>query len=540
MLKCSERLSKWLYLTVFLVGALTIFSFSPFELYPLAWFGPSVLFYALTKAQTKTQYFKLGWVYGLGLFGAGTSWPFYSLYFYANAHIAVAVLGTSLFVAFVALFSTGLFGLIASLFRYHSLTLRLLLFFPASWVFVEWIRTWFLTGFPWLFLGNTQIDSFLSSIAPVTGVLGVSLFCALLAGCLLALCIGDRVTESLDTDEGINIDGDIDKDIHKENIVPAKKMFNLSLRVLASIVIAFIIGSSVVLSQVVWTEKKGDPLTVSVLQSNIAQEVKLDPESLSSSIDLYKKMTDKSSESDLIVWPETALFNSFSSHMDSLIFPLQESLKGTKKAILVGGFFVNENNGVENSVLAITADNRTIYSKRHLVPFGEYTPLLEYFRWLSQWIQLPYDNITKGENNGVLRINDYVAQMTICYEDAFGTEMINALPEADILINVTHDGWFTGSFEPYQHMQIARMRALEMGRYMVRATTSGPAGVIDEKGKILATAPIYTQNIITHKVQPMKGTTPYVYWGNWFIIILISFVLLLGLLFKRKRMLWNQ
>ena len=132
------RLSKWLYLTVFIFGALTVFAFAPFKLYPLAWFGPAVLFYALTKAKTKVQYLKLGWVYGLGLFGVGTSWPFYSLYFYAKAHIVVAILGTSLFVAFAALFSTGLFGLLASLFRHHSLFLRLLLFFPASWVIAEW------------------------------------------------------------------------------------------------------------------------------------------------------------------------------------------------------------------------------------------------------------------------------------------------------------------------------------------------------------------------------------------------------------------
>ena len=291
---------------------------------------------------------------------------------------------------------------------------------------------------------------------------------------------------------------------------------------------------SFALSHLNWTEKTGNPLTVSVLQSNIPQEVKLQPSSLLPSIELYKEMTAKARKSDLIIWPETALFDSFDRHMQSVIVPLQESLKGTKRAILMGGFYVNDKQGVENSVLAITADNRSIYSKRHLVPFGEYTPLLEYLRWLNKWIQLPYDNVAKGENDGVLRINDHTAQMTICYEDAFGAEMITALPEADFLINVTHDGWFTGSFEPYQHMQIARMRSLEMGRYMIRSTTNGPAGIIDDKGKVLATAPIYSKNIITHKVQPMKGTTPYVRWGNWLIVILMGTILLLGIVFKRK------
>lgn len=521
------RLSKWLYLTVFIVGALTVFAFAPFKFYPLAWFGPAVLFYALTKAKTKKQYLKLGWVYGLGLFGAGASWPFYSLYFFAKAHIVVAVLGTSLFVAFVALFSTGLFGLLASLFRNHSLYYRLLLFFPASWVIAEWVRIWFLTGFPWLFLGNTQIDTWFASIAPIMGVLGVSYICALFAGTLLSFYLGNSVKRA------VHVEPDRTTQMVNSKAIVEERL-GTSVRILSAVIIVLLVGGAFALSQVNWTEKKGKPLTVSVLQSNISQTEKLQPSSLHPSIDLYKEMTRQSRKSDLIVWPETALFDSFDRHMKSVVVPLQRSLRGTKKAILMGGFYVNESQGVENSVLALTADDRSIYSKRHLVPFGEYTPLLKYLTWLSRWIQLPYDNVAKGSGSGVLKINDYVAQMTICYEDAFGSEMINGVPEADFLINVTHDGWFTGSFEPYQHMQIARMRSLEMGRYMIRSTTNGPAGIIDEKGKVLATAPIYTKSIITHKVQPMKGLTPYVRWGNWLIVILMSTVLLLGFLFKRK------
>ena len=521
------RLSKWLYLAVFIVGALTVLAFAPFNIYPLAWFGPAFLFYALTKAKTKSQYVKLSWVYGLGLFGIGTSWPFYSLYFFAKAHILVAVVGTLLFVVFVSLFSTGLFGFIASFFRHYSLFPRLLLFFPAAWVISEWVRVWFLTGFPWLFLGNTQIDSLFSAIAPVTGVLGVSFICALLAGTLLSFYFGNSVRRA------VQIQADPVNQI-VSNKAFVEERLGTSVRVLSAFIIVVLVGASFALSQIQWTEKKDKSLTVSVLQSNLAQEEKLQPSSLLPTIDLYKEMTRKSRDSDLIIWPETALFDSFDRHMDSVVLPLQESLKNTNKAILLGGFYINENQGVENSVLALSADGREIYSKRHLVPFGEYTPLLKYLRWLDNWIQLPYDNVTKGRNNGSLKIADYVAQMTICYEDAFGSEMIKSLPESDLLINVTHDGWFTGSLEPYQHMQIARMRSLEMGRYMVRSTTNGPSGIIDEKGKVVATAPIYSQGIITGKVHLMKGSTPYVRWGNWLIVCLMGSILLLGLMFKRK------
>ena len=520
------RLSKWLYLTVFIAGGLTVLSFAPFGVYPLAWLAPAFLFYALSKAKSKSQYVKLGWVYGLGLFGVGASWPFYSLYFFAKAHIVVALLGTSLFVAFVAFFSTGLFAFLASLFRHYSIFSRLLLFFPALWVLVEWFRTWFLTGFPWLFLGNSQIDSLFASVAPVTGVLGVSYICVLISGALVSFFLASYKKKSVSVSK--------DESIHGLSANNRNEYSVAYMRIISALVIIALLGVSFMLSRINWVESKGEPIKVSVLQSNIPQDVKLQASSLLPSIDLYKEMTLKSRESDLIVWPETALFDSFDRHMDTVIMPLQESLKGTDKAILLGGFYVNENNGVENSVLAITAENRSIYSKRHLVPFGEYTPLLSYLRWLSKWIQLPYDNVAKGKSDGSLAINKHIAQMTICYEDAFGSEMIEALPEADFLINVTHDGWFTGSLEPYQHMQIARMRSLEMGRYMIRSTTNGPAGIIDEKGKVLATAPIYTKKIITHSVQAMKGVTPYVRWGNYFIILLMGMLLLFGFLFKRE------
>ncbi len=522
-----SRLSKWLYLATFVVGALTVLAFAPFNLYPIAWFGPAFLFYALTKAKTKTQYVKLSWIYGLGLFGVGASWPFYSLYFFAKAHILIAVLATILFVVFVSFFSTGLFGLLASYFRHNSLYSRLLLFFPATWVLSEWVRTWFLTGFPWLYLGNTQIDSLFAAVAPITGVLGVSFVCALLAGTLLSFYFGNSVQRA------VQIKADpINQMVSNKAYV--EERFGTSVRVVAAFIIVVLVGVSFVLSQINWTEKKGQSITVSVLQANIAQQEKLQPANLLPTINLYKKMTRQSQKSDLIIWPETALFDSFDRHMNSVVLPLQNSLKNTNKAILMGGFYLNENQGVENSVLAITAEGRDIYSKRHLVPFGEYTPLLKYLRWLDNWIQLPYDNVAKGINNGKLIINDYSAQMTICYEDAFGTEMITALPESDLLINVTHDGWFTGSLEPYQHMQIARMRSLEMGRYMVRSTTNGPSGIIDDKGKVIATAPIYTKNIITGKVELMQGTTPYVRWGNWLIVIVMCLILLLGFMFKRK------
>lgn len=501
ILHATASFDKRLYLLVLIAGAVSVFAFAPFNFYPLTWVTPAILFYALINAHTVKQHFFLGWLFGLGYFGAGASWPFYSIYFFAHAPLPAAIIGVALFVSIVALFTTGLFGLLSAKFKHLSLFSRLLFFYPALWVLFEWFRAWFLTGFPWLYLGNTQIDTVFSAYAPITGVLGVSLVTVMVSGALLSLT-HDRLSKG-------------------------------SLSRLPIAVIVVITLTAFLLNKVNWTEKVGGPISAAVLQSNISQDQKLNRDNVEGMIDIYLEMTRQSYQSDLIVWPETALFSTFNKYMDTVILPLQESLRDNQ-VVMIGGFFINENQGAENSVLAISKDNRELYSKRHLVPFGEYIPLLAYIRWMGNWI--PHSNIDAGEEGkGTLQVLDQLAQMTICYEDAFGSEIIKSLPEATLLINVTHDGWFTGSLEAAQHMQIARMRSLETGRYMVRATTTGPAGIINEKGKVLATAKQYTRKIITHEVQPFSGATPYVRWGNWLIVSFLFIILFLGLILKREK-----
>ncbi len=527
-----SRFNKGYYLLVLLAGAVTVFAFSPFTLFPLAWITPAILFFALTRAQTRKQHFYLGWLYGIGLFGAGASWFFHSMYYFAHSPLLMAVAGAAFFVIIVALFSTGLFGLLVFSFRNTPLITRLLLFYPASWVLLEWFRGWFLTGFPWLYLGQSQVDTVFAGFAPITGVLGVSWSSALIAGAIVSFILGNSVNRMVHVKQSGNI-----RPHHAE----VEEKLGAKSRIFSALLIILLAVSSYSLQGIDWTQTSGEPITASVLQGNIYQGDKFKPEQLAPTLTLYMDMTHKSKDSDLIVWPETALPTNFRFHMDDLIFPLQEFAKQHQLTIMLGGFYENEKGGVENSVLSITADNREIYSKQHLVPFGEYIPFLNYLRWLDEWIQLPYDNVAAGPDKDTLLVSGkngnegFLAQMTICYEDAFGEEMIKSLPEAKLLINVTNDGWFTGSLEPYQHMQIARMRSIETGRYMVRSTNTGPSGIIDEKGKLVATAPIYTTAIITHKVQLFTGATPYVRWGNGLIVSLLSVILLFGFYLARKR-----
>lgn len=526
MVAVSTSINKLHYLLMLVAGALSVFAFAPFKLSPLAWITPIALFYALTKAQSKKQHILLGWFFAIGLFGAGASWPFYSIYYFAHAPLAVALAIAASFSIGVAFLTGGLFGWIVSFYTNTPLLSRLLLFYPAAWVLVEWYRSWFLTGFPWLYLGNTQIDSILSGIAPITGVLGVSLICLLIAGAILSFFLGNSVQRTVEVNSGEANTKFVN------HLAITEEKFGSSARIIAATILVIITIGSFALSTINWTQKTAEPLTVSVLQSNISQYEKLDPENLHKMINIYRDMTHKSRNSDLIVWPETGLFDFFNNHMDSLINPLQKTLKNSDRTIMLGGFYINETGGVENSVLALSHDNREIYSKRHLVPFGEAIPFVKYLGFLGDWI--PKSSLVAGQNNGMLTVAGQKAQMSICYEDAFGAETIESLPEATMLINLTHDGWFTGSLEPAQHMQIARMRSLETGRYMVRSTTTGPAGIINEKGQLIATAPPYTKAIITGKVQRFTGATPFVRWGNWLIVSLLSSILIVGFFWNRR------
>ncbi|MCK5812965.1 MAG: apolipoprotein N-acyltransferase [Cocleimonas sp.] len=516
--KPDNKFPNHLYLFSFLAGASLVLAFAPIGLYPIAWLSPAILFYSLLQANDKKQHFYLTWAYGIGMFGTGVSWVFYSMHFYAHASAPVAATFTTVFVVIIALI-IGLFGLLAYLFRHHHKISRLLLFYPLLWVLVEWFRGWFLTGFPWLYLGNSQIDNILANIAPITGVLGVSLLSTLLAGAIASIFILKQANQLLWVDTP------------NSNPIKVQSKYRYLHQFIAIAIILSIFFSSWGAGQIIWTEPKGKPITVSLIQGNIPQEEKWLPENKLPTLALYKKLTQENWKSDLIIWPETAIPDLFSRNMKDFIVPLQKEAEANQTDLLLGAFYQNKQGKIENSVLALSEGGREIYSKRHLVPFSEYIPLLGYLRWLNQWMQMPSDNLTAGTGVTTLKLSNNIAQLSICYEDAYAGENLKGLPQANMLINVSNDGWFTGSIEPYQHMEIARMRAIEAGRYLLRATNVGVSGIVNTKGQLIATAPPYSTQVITHQIQPFAGSTPFMRWGNWGIIAIISLLLLLGYFF---------
>ena len=510
------------YLYSLIAGACMVPAFAPLNIFPLAFLSLAALFYLVSLSNRRVHSVMLGWFFGVGLFGVGASWVYQSMHSFAQAPAVLAGFLTLAFVMVLAL-QIALFGWIISFFTKSLLILRLLLVYPAAWVLVEWFRGWFLTGFPWLYIGHSQSDTWLAHLAPIGGTLLVSWVGALVAAGLMALTNSPRVERYQQVG------------LPAANYVRTSEPMAHWNRVVGVLFLAILTSISWYVSTLQWTTATDKRIKVSLLQGNIAQDQKWLPEQRVPSVERYMQMTQANWDSDLIVWPETAIPGMFTQFNDFVLEPMQAGALTNNTRLVLGGFLQNEKGQFENSVIVL-GDNTEYpdsYSKRHLVPLGEYIPLLKYLRWLERWMDIPYDNLTRGTEDGLLDINGLKAQVSICYEDAFGEEIIQDLPEADFLLNVTNDGWFSNSLQPYQHMQIARMRALETGRYLLRATNTGVSGIVDPQGKLVETVAPYTQGVVTGEIVAYAGSTPYVRFGNYPVVIGISGILLLMFLLVR-------
>jgi apolipoprotein N-acyltransferase len=388
---------------------------------------------------------------------------------------------------------TGLVGYLAARIG-ATMPLRLLLVLPGAWVIAEWLRGWLFSGFPWLSLGYGLIDSPLSGFAPVLGVYGVSLAGALLAGGLALLVTGR----------------------------------SYSRLVAASTIAAVLIGGQS-LAGVQWTESGDRQFRVALIQGAVPQDRKWLPSQLEPTKKLYLDLTRSHWDRDLVVWPEAAIPAILHEESDFLE-TVQEEARSTDTALVLGMLERDPLDGRYFNTLITLGDQQAIYRKRHLVPFGEYFPVPEFVREWMRLMSLPYSDITPGPRaQSPLPLAGELAAPSICYEDAFGAELLDFLPEAGLLLNVSNDAWFGDSFAPHQHLQIARMRALETGRFLLRATNTGISALIGPYGSVLARSPQFETHVLTAEIQPRFGSTPYVRMGNVAVVVLAVFMLIAGL-----------
>ncbi len=498
------RNEKTIYFIALLAGAGLPLAFAPLSLFPLAIILPAVIFWLWLDATPK-QAARRGFAFGLGMFGVGVSWVYVAIHVYGYTPAPIAALMTLLFVAFLALFP-ALQGYASArlldAYRDHQgyAWLASLVILPTVWIFFEWFRGWVLTGFPWLNLGYSQIDSPLAGAAPWLGVYGVSWLSILCSGLLVLL------------------------------------VRQPSWRVRAGISLAAIWLGVFLLGQVEWTRAIDKPITVSIVQGNVPQITKWDAAKIKLRLDTYEKLTQQHWDSDLIFWPENSISVFYQDIKASYFAPLEEQARAHNTELIVGLPFLDVETRKYYSSLVSLGKTPGVYHKRHLVPFGEYVPLEFLIRGLVQFFDLPMSSFSKGEKHQpILRAVGQPMAPSICYEDAFGEEVIDFLPEATLLINGSNNAWYGDSLAAHQHLQISRMRTVETGRMLIRATTNGISALVDHHGKVISRSPQFETFVLTGQVQPRSGATPYVRLGNHPVVIAMLSTLALLIWIGRRR-----
>jgi apolipoprotein N-acyltransferase len=490
-----SRSSKLLF---FVIGALTMLSFAPVGWYLVAPLLLIPLLYACTFLPAKRAA-GIGFWYGAGLFLTGTYWLYISVHVYGEAPLWIAIAIMLSLVVIMGYYYALATWLISRL--YAGNPLLFLIAAPAVWVAVEWIRGWFLSGFPWMTLGYSQIDSPLAGFAPIVGVYGLS----------LALLISASAV-----------------------VVMMETVGKVRLAVFTILVLPWIGGA--LLQHHSWTEAIGPDLRTTIVQGGVSQDRKWLREQFWPTLNLYQSSIAAHQDSDLVIWPEVALPARI-DQIEDYLSQLETDVRRSNQTLLLG---ILEQQMAEealyNSMLLLgtpQGEPRQVYRKRHLVPFGEYFPVPDFVRSWMRMMSLRYSDLTSGADEQALLVTaaGNTLALAICYEDAYGAEQLYAMPEAGILINVSNDAWFGDSIAPHQHLEIARMRALEVGRYAVRATNNGISAFIGPDGAILERGAQFEYVAMTRDITPLGGSTPYARAGNWPVISL-CLLLMAGLAYR--------
>ncbi len=484
----------------FVIGCATTLVFAPAHWSILAPILILPLLFVALTVSPKDAAAHFFW-FGFGLFLTGTYWIYISVHVFGHAALWIALLlmiGLSLIMATFLWLAGWLTSRLS-----HGEPWRLFFVAPAAWVVVEWLRGWILTGFPWLAQGYGQIDSALAGWAPILGIYGVSLMLLFSTASILVAIMTNG----------------------KERIIA-----------IPLILLPWLAGG--LLGAIEWTEPYGKAIRTTIVQGGVPQDQKWLPEQRQQTLDFYRSATLSVPESELIIWPEVAI-PSLQVHVANYLDIVDGDARRNGQTVLLG---ILENNTerspqarIFNSVLILGSTERQFYRKRHLVPFGEYFPVPASVREWMKMQNLPYSDLAAGSENQALLMtaNGVKLAVAVCYEDAYGAEQLYAFPDADILINVSNDAWFGDSIAPHQHLQIARMRALEVGRYAVRSTNTGISAFIGPEGELLKTGKQFAEVIMTADIRSHRGTTVYADWGN-LPIVGICFALL-GFFWIRSR-----
>lgn len=489
------------HLLALLGGSLSTLALTPFDLWPLGLLSVALLYVGLRQLGGSQAAIR-GWMWGVGLFATGVSWVYISIHVHGYASPALAGLLTALFVGGLALIPALMAWLWARWLRPDGYVWLACLGFAALWVAQEIFRGWFLTGFPWLYQGYAHTDTWLVGWAPVGGVWLASFFSVLTACLLIEILSAGRLRQ----------------------------------RAAAAALIAAIWLGGLMLSTIEWTRPVGEPLSVALIQADIPQSRKWDPDHIEHTLALYRDMSYSQGPVDLIVWPETAV-----PVLQSRAAPFVEAMAANlaeQGTTLITGIPVDEYDAdgtmsIYNGIM-VAGDDSNQYLKHKLVPFGEYVPLENWLRGLIAFFDLPMSSFARGpEVQEPLQAMGYRLAPFICYETVYPDFAARLAAQSELLISISNDSWFGKSIGPLQHLQMARMRSIESGRWMIRGTNNGVTALIDNKGAITVDIPQFRQLALRGQVQPREGLTPYLRWKSWPLGILVM-ASMLGCFIQRR------
>ena len=486
-------------------GAAHALSFAPFNLPWLQLLALALLFALTTRVDSWRGAVLLGLAFGLGWFGLGVSWVYISMHVYGLMPAALAGASTFLFCAFLGLYPALALGL--SQWLVAPPWPRLTVVLPATWTLTEWLRGTLFTGFPWLGTGYAHTDSPLAGFAPVGGVYAVTLAAGLIAGALalVALPLRERGMRGYVWIAGVSI---------------------------------ALVGSGAWLRGQVWTRPAGEPTTVRLVQANIPQDTKFGPEGLQRAFDEHWALM-QGPRVDLVALPES-VFPVPLQFVPERYVETFEKFARTEGTGLVFGVFLEQPAGAYyNSAVGIAPHEAPLarYSKRQLVPFGEFIP--PGFRWFVDTMKIPIGDQQRGTAvQPPMQLGGQRIAVNICYEDLFGEVIIDAWKgdvEPTIMLNMSNLAWFRDSLALPQHLQISRMRVLETQHPMLRATNTGATAIIDARARVTDALPFLTAGALTGQVQGMEGRTPFIQWGNAPVVLAAALLVLLGALLARRR-----
>ncbi len=499
---------KWGQLVALLAGAIAPLALAPYGFWPIGIASLLLLIICLQDIEPRQGFWR-GWLFGLGLFGVGSSWVYVSIHLYGQASVILAAFLTLVFVAVLAFFFCALLGYCYVRWTRHS-RIGVLAGFPALWVLFEWSRSWLFTGFPWLMGGYAHTDTVLASWAPVVGIYGLGFIVALSAALLYQIL--QHAQQKDYRGAGWHAGG-----------------------LLLPWLVALLLGSFS------WTRDVGEPISVALSQPNIPQDIKWLPVQRNKTLQLLRQSVGENHRADLLIWPENAI-PAFYHQAGPFINAIAAQARDNNLGIISGIPYqrTDETTGqrmIHNSIAGFGMASGE-YHKQKLVPFGEYVPLQSVLRGVISFFDLPMSDFRPGPRHQApleLRKGDRTLSIApyICYEIVYPDFVRQLGRDSSLLLTISDDSWFGKSIGPDQHLQMVRMRALENGRYIMRGTNTGLTALVDPAGAIISQAPQFEQATLRGEVRQVEGTTPFGIWGSWPVLVLCAGCLVISL--RRKR-----